>query len=267
MLLSKAAGWCHADYPLITVEATTPTEIDKAIAAHVVDRIVDGSTLQIGVGNVPDAIASLLSERKDLGIHSELFGDGIRTLVESGAANGSQKVIGQNAAVTTDAFGSQELIDFLDGTQAVEFWAVNETNAFATIARQPNFVAINATMQIDLLGQCASESLGAHYVSGSGGQSDFMNAARYAPGGQSFMVTHSTANTPQGPVSRVVPTLSPGAVVTTRKNSMDKVVTEFGVAELQGRSVSERARALIAVAHPDHREALEREARKLAYLT
>jgi acyl-CoA hydrolase len=264
--LSTVTGWCEADYPLITVEPTPITDTDRAIAEYVADRILDGSTLQIGVGAVPDAIAASLTSRQHLGIHTELFSDGLRLLVESGAATGARKRSGRNLAVTTDALGSQALLDFLDGTQAVEFWAVNETNDFATIAAEPNFVAINATMQIDLLGQCASESLGTHYVSGSGGQSDFMNAARYSPGGQSFMVTHSTANTPSGTVSRIVAELSPGAVVTTRKNSIDKVATEFGIAELQGASVDQRARSLIAIAHPDHRDDLTAEAYRLGYL-
>jgi acyl-CoA hydrolase len=263
--LSTVAGWCEADYPLITVEPATATEVDRAIAAHVAERIVDGSTLQIGVGAVPDAIAASLTDHRDLGIHTELFSDGLRVLIECGAATGARKRTGRNLAITTDALGSPELLRFLDGTQAVEFWAVNETNDFTTIAAEPNFVAINATMQVDLLGQCASESLGTHYISGSGGQSDFMNAARYSPGGQSFMVTHATANTSNGPVSRIVAELAPGAVVTTRKNSLDKVATEFGVAELQGASIAARARALIAIAHPDHREALERDARRLGY--
>lgn len=264
--LSTVTAWCEADYPLVTVEPSTITDVDRAIAAHVADRILDGSTLQVGVGAVPDAIAANLTDHRHLGIHTELFSDGLRMLIETGAATGARKRTGRNLAVTTDALGSPALLDFLDGTQAVEFWAVNETNDFTTIASEPNFVAINATMQIDLLGQCASESLGTHYISGSGGQSDFMNAARYSPGGQSFMVTHATANTPNGPVSRIVPELSPGAVVTTRKNSIDKVATEFGVAELQGASIADRARALIAIAHPDHREALTADARRLGYL-
>jgi len=264
--LSSITGWCEADYPLITVDQAAITDIDRKIADHVADRIVDGSTLQVGVGAVPDAIAASLTDHRDLGIHTELFSDGLRILVASGAATGARKRSGRLLAVTTDALGSQALLDFLDGTQAVEFWAVNETNDFTTIASEPNFVAINATMQIDLLGQCASESLGTHYVSGSGGQSDFMNAARYSPGGQSFMVTHATANTADGPVSRIVAELSPGAVVTTRKNSIDKVATEYGVAELQGASIADRARALIAIAHPDHRDALSADARRLGYL-
>ena len=264
--LSTAAGWCEADYPLITVEGATVTDVDRAIAVHVADRIVDGSTLQVGVGAVPDAIAASLTDHRDLGIHTELFSDGLRVLIERGAATGARKRTGRHLAVTTDALGSRDLLRFLDGTQAVEFWAVNETNDFTTIASEPNFVAINATMQVDLLGQCASESLGTHYISGSGGQSDFMNAARYSPGGQSFMVTHATASTPDGPVSRIVAELTPGAVVTTRKNSLDKVATEFGIAELQGTSIAARTRALIAIAHPDYREALERDAWRLGYL-
>lgn len=264
--LSQVAGWCSADYPLVTVDPTAPTQVDEAIAALVVERIADRSTLQIGVGSVPDAIAARLSGHADVGIHTELFSDGLHSLITSGAATGAFKRTGRGVAVATDAVGSQAMLDFLNGTQAVEFWAVGDTNAFATIAGEPNFVAINATMQVDLLGQCASETLGTHYISGSGGQSDFMNAARYSDGGQSFMVTHATANTPNGPVSRIVSELTPGAVVTTRKNSVDKIVTEFGVAELQGRTIHERAAALIAIAHPDHRDALHADAQRLGYI-
>lgn len=266
MHLSEVAGWCEADYPLITIAPAATQDADHAIADLVADRIADGSTLQIGVGSVPDAVAARLGDHRDLGIHTELFGDGLRELIEAGVATGARKRSARNIAVTTDAVGSQELLDFLDGTQAVEFWGVNETNDFATIAREPQFVAVNATMQVDLLGQCASETLGTHFISGSGGQSDFMNAARYSEGGQSFMVTHATANTSNGPVSRIVDELSPGAVVTTRKNSIDKIVTEFGIAELQGRTVAERAAAIIAIAHPDYRDDLSARAHALGYL-
>lgn len=261
--LSQAVGWCEADYPLVATPPPTITDTDRAIAALVADRITDGATLQIGLGAVPDAVAELLVDRRDLGIHTELLGDGVRCLIESGAATGARKTAQRGLAVAGDAVGSAELYDFLDDNRYVAFWPVEDTNSHATIAALDHFVAINATMQVDLLGQCASESLGTHYVSSTGGQADFMRGATFSKGGHSFIVTHATAV--GGTVSRIVPTLTPGAVVTTHKNVVDKIVTEFGVAELRGRTVAERARALIAVAHPDFRDDLAAQARALGY--
>src|SRR5262249_34656744 len=148
--------------------------------------------------------------------------------------------------------------------RSVQFWPVDESNDVRVIASHPRFCAVNATMQVDLLGQCASESLGTHYISSSGGQADYMRGAAYSDGGHSFIVTHATAV--NGTISRIQPTLSPGAVVTTHKNLMDKVVTEHGVAELRGRTVRERAEALIAVAAPAFRADLRAAAHRLGYL-
>lgn len=264
--LSQVAGWCRADYPLVEIPRPTITDTDRAIAAHVAERISDGATIQIGVGAVPDAVAGLLTEHRDLGVHTELFADGLRELVEAGAVTGARKHTGRMMSVTTDAAGTKELYDFLDGNQHVHFWPVDDTNSPLVIAQHRDFVAVNATMQVDLLGQCASESLGTHYVSSSGGQADYMHGAMLSERGQSFIVTHATANTPDGPVSRIVPTLLSGAVVTTHKNLVDKVVTEFGVAELRGRTVTDRVRALLAITHPDFRDELERSAHDLGYL-
>jgi acyl-CoA hydrolase len=262
--LSRAVGWVEADYPLVSPPPVAITDTDRAIARLVAERIPDGATLQIGIGAVPDAVAGLLAEHRDLGIHSELFADGLRHLVECGAATGAAKRAARLTAVTTDALGSAELYAFLDENRHVEFWPVDQTNGIAAIAAQPKFCAVNATMQVDLLGQCASESLGSHYISSSGGQADFMRGAMYSEGGQSFIVTHATAL--DGKVSRIQPTLTPGAVVTTHKNVVDKVVTEHGVAELRGRTIRERATALIAVAAPAFRDDLRGAARRLGYL-
>jgi acyl-CoA hydrolase len=262
--LSRVAGWIEADYPLVSPAPTAITDTDRAIAALVAERIPDGATLQIGIGAVPDAVAGLLAGHRDLGIHSELFADGLRRLVECGAASGALKREGRFQAVTTFSFGSPELYAFLDDNRHVQFEPADQTNDVRDIAVQPKFCAVNATMQVDLLGQCASESLGSHYISSTGGQADFMRAAVYSEGGQSFIVTHSTAV--NGTISRIQPTLSPGAVVTTHKNLVDKVVTEHGVAELRGRTIRQRALALIAIAAPPFRDGLRAAARALAYL-
>lgn len=265
--LASTLGWCEADYELV---ATPPVEIspkDRVIAELVADRIPDRACLQIGIGSVPEAVAGLLVDRRGLGIHTELFSDGLRDLIEAGAATGAHKEIGRDQAVTTDAVGTQQLYDFLDNNRHVVFWPVDETNDPRAIGGISNFCAINGTMQIDLLGQCASESLGTHYVSSTGGQADYMRGASISDGGHSFIVTHATAHDVASGeiVSRIVPTLTPGAVVSTHKNLVDKIVTEYGVAELRGRTVSQRAAALTAVAAPEHRDWLSNEADRLGY--
>ena len=262
--LSRVVGWVEADYPLVSPPPVAITDTDRTIAAFVAERIPDGATLQVGIGAVPDAVAGLLAGHRDLGIHSELFADGLRRLVECGAASGALKRVGRFQAVTTFSFGSPELYAFLDDNRHVQFEPADQTNDVRTIAAHPKFCAVNATMQVDLLGQCASESLGSHYISSTGGQADFMRGAVYSDGGQSFIVTHSTAV--NGTISRIQPTLSPGAVVTTHKNLVDKVVTEHGVAELRGRTIRQRALALIAIAAPPFRDDLRAAARDLAYL-
>lgn len=262
--LSRVLGWVEADYPLASPPAVPITDTDRAIAAHVAERIPHGATLQIGVGAVPDAVAGLLSSHRDLGIHSELLADGLRRLIECGAATGALKRQDRFQAITTIAFGSPDLYPFLDENRHVQFWPCDESNDVRVIASHPNFCAVNATMQVDLLGQCASESLGSHYISSSGGQADFMRGASRSDGGQAFIVTHATAV--NGTISRIQPTLSPGAVVTTHKNLMDKVVTEYGVAELRGRTIRQRALALIAIAAPQFRAELRAGAERLGYV-
>ena len=262
--LSHVIGWVEADYPLWSPPSVPITDTDRAIASFVAERIPDGATLQIGIGAVPDAVAGMLADHRDLGIHTEFLADGIRRLIEGGAATGAMKRGERFQAVTTDSFGSPDMYPFLDENRHVQFWPVEETNHVPTIAMQSKFCAVNATMQVDLLGQCASETLGSHYISGSGGQADFMRGAALSDGGQSFIVTHATAV--NGTISRLQPTLTPGAIVTTHKNVVDKVVTEHGVAELRGRTIRERAAALIAIAAPAFRGELREAARKLGYL-
>jgi acyl-CoA hydrolase len=237
----------------------TVTDADRAIASHVAELVPDGATLQMGIGAVPGLVAEMLRDHVDLGIHTELLSDSIMDLIESGAANGRRKTRERFRAATTFALGTHRLYDWIDDNPAVFMLPVDLSNDPRVVAELDRFCAINATMQVDLLGQCASESLGHHYVSSTGGQADFVRGAELAPGGRSFIVTHSTAV--GGTVSRIVPSLSPGAVVTAHKNLADRVVTEFGVAELKGRTIRQRAEALIGVAHPDFRDDLEADAK------
>ncbi len=262
--ISEVAGWCEADYDLIEVDPPTVRPADRAIAQLVADRVPDRATIQLGIGSIPSEVANLLKNHEDLGVHTELLSDPVVDLVEAGVVTGIHKSANRGRIVTTFALGSQRLYDFCDRNDAVQFLAVDEVNDPRNIGREPNFVSINATLEVDLFGQCASESIGSSYFSGSGGQADFARGAQYSVGGDGFVVLRST--TGDGRISRITPTLKSGAVVTTMKNTVDNVVTEHGVAELQGRTLAERARALIGVAAPEHRHWLSREADEMGLL-
>ena len=261
---SQVLGWIEAEYPLVELPPPVPNDDDRRIAELVAERIPNGATIQAGIGAIPGAILSLLRDHRDLGIHTELLSDGVMDLVEAGVVTGTQKVTRPGKTVATFALGTRTLYDFLDENASVELLPVDWVNDPRVIGRDPSFVSINATVEVDFMGQCNSEVIGGAYYSGSGGQADFARGAMYAEHGQGFIVLHST--TSDGAVSRIVPQLCPGAAVTTLKNTVDKVVTEYGVAELRGRSIAERTRALIRVAHPEFRDGLEAAARELGTL-
>ena len=262
--ISQVEGWFENDQPLIDVAPPPMDATDHTIAALVADRIPDGACLQTGIGAIPNAIMSALAHHRDLGVHTELLSDGLVDLVERGVVNGVRKLHNRTKVVGTFALGTRRLYDFLHENTAVELWSARYVNDPRLLSRERNFVSINATLSVDFLGQCASETLGGHYYSSSGGQVDFARGAMYSEGGQGFIVLHSTAA--KGAVSRIVPQLPAGEVVTNSKNTVDKVVTEFGVAELRSKTVRERTAALIAIAHPQHRDRLESEARSLGFL-
>ena len=261
--ISQVVGWSEADYPLTEVPPARPTELDERIAALVAERIPNRATLQTGIGSIPNAILSALRDHRDLGVHTELLSDGVMELVDQGVITGVAKQLNRTKAVGTFALGTRSLYDFLDENAAFELWPVRYVNDPRVIAQESGFVSINATIAVDLLGQCASETVHGSYYSSSGGQADFARGAMYSEGGQGFVVLHST--TRDGTLSKIVSQLAPGDVVTTLKNTVDKVVTEWGVAELRGRSIRERATALIAIAHPEHRDRLRAEAAALGY--
>lgn len=262
--VSQVLGWCETDYPLIEVPPIEPGPEDVAIGRMVAERIPDGATLQTGIGAIPNAILAQLTGHRDLGVHTELLSDGLLDLVDAGVLTGTRKLNNRTKLVGTFALGTVRLYDFLHENGAVELWPVRYVNDPRRIAQEANFCSINATLSVDLLGQCASETIDGRYYSGSGGQADFARGAMYSPGGQGFIVLRSTAQ--HGEVSRIVAQLPAGEVITTQKNTVDKVVTEYGVAELRGRSVRERAQALISIAHPGFRDELTTAARALGYL-
>jgi acyl-CoA hydrolase len=263
--LDQVAGFCEADYPLVEVPPPPASGRDRTIAGFVAERIPDGATIQAGIGAIPNAILGLLHDRRDLGLHAELFSDGVMDLFESGALTGTRKVTRPGKLVATFALGTQRLYDFLNDNAAVELLPVDWVNDPRVIGRERCFVSINATIEVDLLGQCNSEMIAGRYYSGSGGQTDFARGAMYSEGGMGFVVLHSA--TGDETVSRIVSSLCPGAPVTTMKNTVDHVVTEYGVAELRGRSIAQRAEALIAIAHPRFRDSLRADARSLGFLS
>ena len=263
--VSQVAGWVEVDRPLLEVPPPEVNDLDERIAALVADRIPDGATIQVGIGSIPNAILGRLGDHRDLGLHTELLSDGVIPLVEAGVMTGTRKRRRPTKMVATFALGTRALYDFMDENTIVDMQPVDWVNDPRVIGQDDCFVSVNATTEIDFLGQAASETIGGRYYSGSGGQTDFARGAQYSRNGQGFIVLRST--TSDGTKSRISAQLPPGSVVTTLKNTIDNVVTEWGIAELRGRSLRERAAALIRIAHPDFRDHLEREARDLGYLS
>ncbi|HET7523540.1 MAG TPA: acetyl-CoA hydrolase/transferase C-terminal domain-containing protein, partial [Acidimicrobiales bacterium] len=233
---------------------------DRKIGELVAERIADESTLQVGIGSISAGVLEALTGHSHLGIHTELLSDGVMNLVESGVVTGAAKRLRRNKLVATFCLGSRRLYEWLNENAAVELLPVDWVNNPRVIGQEPRFVSVNSTTEVDLFGQCASETIGGRYWSGSGGQADFARGAMYSEGGQAFVVLRSVTHDGR---SRIRSRLSEGSVVTTLKNTVDHVVTEWGVAELRGRSLAQRARALIAIAHPTVREELEAEALQL----
>jgi acyl-CoA hydrolase len=238
--------------------------VQEAIGKYVADLIDDGATLQIGYGGIPDAVVMQLTDKKDLGIHTEMIGDGIMMLVEAGVVTNRRKNMHHGKMLATFALGSNKLYRFMDRNPALEMHPVDFTNDPFLAGQNDNLVAINATMQVDLIGQCGSESLGFTPYSGTGGQADFVRAANRSQGGKAFIVLPATAK--EGAISRIVPTLTAGTHITTGKNDVNYVVTEFGVAQLRGKTAKQRAQALIGIAHADFRAELRDAAKKMNLL-
>lgn len=252
--ISQVSGVVESQEPVIEVGLPAIGPVQEAIGKYVADMIDDGSTLQIGYGGIPDAVVMQLSHKHDLGVHTEMLGDGILSLVECGAITNRKKTLLPGRMVATFALGSKKLYQFMHHNPMVEMHPSNFTNDPYNAGLNDNLVSINASLQVDLLGQCGSESIAHLPYSGTGGQVDFVRAANRSRGGKSFIVLPSTAK--DGTISRIVPTLTPGTHATTSKNDVNYVVTEYGIAQLRGKSARQRAQALIAIAHPDFRAEL-----------
>lgn len=245
------------DCPLPCHAKLEPTSTEQAIGRHIAELVEDGATLQLGIGAIPDAVLSSLRDRKDLGIHSEMFSDSVVELVELGVINGKYKASQQGNVVGSFCVGSQKLYDYVDDNPSVEMLPSDYVNDTAVIRRHPKVTAINSAIEVDLTGQVCADSIGPRIYSGVGGQMDFIRGASLSPGGKAIIALPST--TRRG-VSRIVSYLKRGAGVVTTRAHIHYVATEFGVADLYGKNLRQRAKKLIKIAHPDHREALEREA-------
>ncbi len=259
--ISKVDFIIECDVPIIEHQPPEISKLEETIGSYIAERIEDGSTLQIGIGGIPAAVCKFMEHKKDLGIHTELISDYLQDLVECGAVNGSKKSIHKGKAVATIVLGTRKFFDFLNNNPTIELMPVDYVNDPYIIGQNHKMVSINGTIEVDLFGQCASENIGTQLWGGTGGQSDFSRGVTIARGGKGFVVLKSTAK--NGAVSKIVPTLTPGAVVTTSRNYVDHVVTEYGVAKLRGKSMRERALNLINIAHPDFRDELRHSARQM----
>ena len=245
----------ECDAPLIELPPPAVGEAEKAIGRHCAGLIRDGDCLQLGIGAIPDSILTFLENKNDLGIHSEMFSDGVVRLMEAGVITNGAKNFHPGVAVATFLMGTRKLYDYVDDNPAINLYPASYVNDPLTAGKNDRLVAINSCIQVDLLGQVCSEAIGPTQISGVGGQVDFVRAAAISRGGRAVIAMPSTAA--GGTISRIVPRLDEWAVVTTNRYDVEYIVTEYGIANLRGRTVKDRARMLIGIAHPDFRDALK----------
>ena len=255
--LSDIDIFVEDDRPLIEAPFAEPNETELAIGKHCAELIEDGACLQMGIGAIPNAVLAQLGNHKDLGIHTEMFADGVLPLVEKGVINGRNKGVDKGMMVSTFLMGTQKVYNFIDNNPMVKMMDVGYTNDPFIIAQNPKTTAINSAIQIDITGQVNADSIGTRFWSGVGGQVDFIYGASRSKGGKAIVAMPSVTN--KG-VSKIAPVLNEGAGVVTTRAHMHWFVTEYGAVDLYGKSLQERARLLISVAHPDHRESLDKAA-------
>jgi acyl-CoA hydrolase len=236
-------------------------DMSRVIGGYIADEVPHEATFQLGIGAIPEAVGLALRDKRNLGIHTELLTDSMIELIRCGAVTNAAKPIHRGKTVATLSYGSQDMYDYIHENDDIEFLPVDYTNDPAVIARHPKFMSVNGALAVDFYGQVCAESLGTRHVSGTGGQSDYVRGAISSPGGKSFIAFPSTAA--GGTVSRIAATLPLGSVVSTSKNDVDCIVTEYGIARLRGKTLWQRTKELIAVAHPDFRDQLLYDARRM----
>ncbi|NLN70806.1 MAG: acetyl-CoA hydrolase/transferase family protein [Chloroflexi bacterium] len=247
--------------PLVELISQLPTEVEQKIGAYIADLIEDGSTIQLGIGGIPNAITADIMERKDLGIHTEMLVDGMVDLIEAGVVTNRKKTLHPSKSIGAFALGTSKLYDFINDNKDVELHRGRYTNDPYVIAQNNKMISVNTALQVDILGQVCSQSIGTRHFSGTGGQLDTHRGAQMSPGGRGIIALRSTAK--NGAISTIVPTLAPGAGVTVPSQDVDTIITEFGVAELRGRCIKARMEALANIAHPDFRDWIRDEAHRL----
>lgn len=258
--ISRFLHLVSCDNELFEMIQGDPDDEELMIGKNVAELVEDGATLQMGIGGIPNAVLQFLSGHKNLGVHTEMFSDGILPLVSKGVINGSQKKKHPGKIVSSFAMGSRKLYDFMDDNPMLSMLDVAYVNDTSVISKNPKVTAINSAVEIDLSGQICADSIGSHIISGVGGQMDFMRGAALSDGGKPIIAMKSV--TPKG-FSKIVPCLKPGAGVVTTRAHVHFVVTEFGIVDLYGKNIAQRAKALIQIAHPDDREVLSRSAYEL----
>ncbi|MDR0283325.1 MAG: hypothetical protein LBI33_00315 [Propionibacteriaceae bacterium] len=246
----------EVDDPVIELGPPTLTDVEMGIGQNCASLVNDGDTLQLGIGAIPDAVLRFLTGKKDLGIHSEMFSDGVVELIEQGVINNSKKTLHKGQCVATFLMGTRKLYDYVHDNPAVYMAPVDYTNNPVVIGANDNLVSINSCVQVDLQGQVVSSSAGLKQISAIGGQADFVRGAAMSRGGRAIMAFPSMA---KGGISKVIPVIDPGSSVSTSREDVDYLVTEYGIAQLAGQTLRERARRIIAIAHPDARESLAAE--------
>jgi len=262
--VSKLSHVVETDRPVLELPRDPFTDVHRRIGTHIAELIEDGATLQLGIGAIPDAVLSQLDDKRDLGVHTEMFSDGVMELFDSGVITNERKTLHKGKIVSAFAMGSRQLYDWIDNNPLVEMHPCNYTNDPFVIAKNDNMISINSAVSVDLTGQVNSDSMGTRFYSGIGGQVDFVRGAVRSEGGKSIIAFPSTAR--GGEISRIMPMLAPGAGVVTSRGDVQYVATEYGVAYLHGKSIRERAQSLINIAHPRFREDLEKFARENCYI-
>ncbi len=255
--ISKLDYIVPEDTDLIELQPPKIGEVQKKIGENIASLVKDGDCLQLGIGAIPDAVLMFLKDKKDLGIHSEMFSDGVVDLIQAGVITNKCKQIDQGQCVATFLMGTRKLYDFVDNNPMVQMKPVDIVNDPRVICQNDNVVSINSCVEVDLMGQVCSESVGLKQISGVGGQVDFVRGANMSKGGRTIMAMPATAA--KGTISKIVPLLAEGAAVTTSRCDVDYVVTEYGIAKLHGCTLKERARQLIHIAAPEFRESLKQE--------